>query len=63
MEMTKIRFTLMAGALLAAPALAEDAHHPAEVAPETPSRSAPAPATCESACNFDPVDGRIGVQF
>jgi hypothetical protein len=49
MEMTKIRFTLMAGALLAAPALAEDAHHPAEVAPGTPSRSAPAPATQQEA--------------
>lgn len=48
--MTKIRFTLMAGALLlAAPALAEDAHHPAEVAPETPSRSAPVPATQQEA--------------
>jgi hypothetical protein len=45
MEMTKIRFTLMAGALLlAAPAFAEDAHHPAEAAPETPSQSGPAPA-------------------
>ncbi|CAG1012149.1 MAG: Spy/CpxP family protein refolding chaperone [Rhizobiaceae bacterium] len=48
--MTKIRFTLMAGALLlAAPALAEDAHHPAEVAPETPSRSTPVPATQQEA--------------
>ena len=48
--MTKIRFTLMAGALLlAAPALAEDAHHPAEVAPEAPSQSAPAPAPQQAA--------------
>lgn len=48
--MTKIRFTLMAGALLlAAPALAEDAHHPAEVAPETPRQSAPAPAPQQAA--------------
>ncbi len=48
--MTKIRFTLLAGALLlAAPTLAEDAHHPAEVAPETPSQSAPAPAPQQAA--------------
>ena len=48
--MTKIRYTLMAGALLlAAPAFAEDAHHPAEVTPETPSQSAPAPATQQEA--------------
>lgn len=48
--MTKIRFTLMAGALLlAAPAFAEDAHHPVEVAPETPSQSAPVPVTQQAA--------------
>jgi hypothetical protein len=45
MEMTKIRFTLLAGALLlAGPAFAEEAHHPAETAPEAPGSAAPAPA-------------------
>ena len=48
--MTKIRFTLLAVALLlAAPALAEDAHHPAEAALETPSQSDPGPAPQQAA--------------
>jgi hypothetical protein len=45
MKMTKIQVTLLVGALLlAAPAFAEEAHHPAEAAPETSGSAAPAPA-------------------